>query len=247
VSEIHHWTRGLTLFNRELSAPALTRPDRDALWAGASLLVPIGFASIETRRPEEAWPLGPSADGLPDWAKMGSGKLAIWNICKPEEQGSLFSTIFTWIRAMERSLEWAPPLLLELCGLENGLKNDPPPMAASCDFDNLIEGSPYADIILSLFRAPDAQDAATVLTAFYSVNHALQREFGRLLAARDVAALVIMAYWFSQASASQWWLVRRSFLEGQATILYLEKHAAGDARVMQLLQEPRRVLFRNSS
>ncbi|KAK9389411.1 hypothetical protein V1515DRAFT_261848 [Lipomyces mesembrius] len=53
IEEIHYWTKGVALFNRKLSAP-LHPADRDAIWAAATMLGVITFASIEVPTPRKA-------------------------------------------------------------------------------------------------------------------------------------------------------------------------------------------------
>jgi hypothetical protein len=206
------------------------------------MLIPISWASTELLSPNEAWPL--KGSDIPDWIRMGRAKNSIWEICTPHLQPSLFADFFAWTNSIERSLEWTPPALLDLCSLSEGLdKTNIPPIL---NFEDKIQGNTYADAIMMIFRPPNEGDPLIERTNIYAISMALQKSFGQLVAAKDVPALVIMAYWYTQAAEGPWWLARRAILEGQATVMYLEEHAADDERVQGLLDEPRRVLFKNT-
>jgi hypothetical protein len=240
LSEIYHWTAGLTLFIRKLATPNLPRSEIDSLWGAASLLIPLAWSSVELSHPEETWPLGPPRDELPEWIAMGNGKCAIWDICRPDAANSLFRPFFVWTRTIKRSLATVPPAVIEMCGLE-GL--DETKLLPFCNWEDSMQGNAYADAALTVFRPVGEDGLPVAVMNVYAINHTLQKAFGRLVAAKDVPALVVMVYFYAQAASGPWWLARRAFVEGQATVMYLERHAAGDARVRELLVEPRRVLF----
>ncbi|KAK9258993.1 hypothetical protein V1519DRAFT_452976 [Lipomyces tetrasporus] len=229
IEEIHYWTKGVTLFNQKLSAP-LPPADRDAIWAAATMLGVITFASIEVPMPEESWPLVPSMTTEPEWLKMGNGKSALWRLVKPDRPDSIFHTLFSALPTVEFSLENVPPGFMKLYKLD-GLSAD---------------SSPYAIPIISIFAPRNMECPSSAIALFYVFNSCMHNEFGLLVLNKDPRALLVMAYWYSKICTGQWWLRRRALMEGRATCMYLERYCAHNVTIQDLLKVPRQYLFKSA-
>jgi hypothetical protein len=178
IEEIHYWAKGVALFNKKLSAP-LHPADRDAIWAAASMLGVITFASIEAPTPEETCPLAPSMRTEPEWLKMGQGKSALWRLIKPDRPDSIFCTLFSAVPTVEFSLENVPPGFMKLYKLD-GLSAD---------------SSPYTIPVISIFAPRNIECPSSAIALFYAFNNCMQNEFARLVLNKDPRALLVMAYW----------------------------------------------------
>ena len=68
----------------------------------------------------------------------------------------------------------------------------------------------------------------------------MRPDYKQMLIDKEPRALLLLAWWFAQVSKLDlWWLTRRSFLEGQAICVYLERHYPNDGDVERLLEYPR--------
>jgi hypothetical protein len=223
------WTRGVSLFNKKLSAP-LHPADRDAVWAAATLLGVITFASIDNRTLESTWPLASTAQAEPEWIRMSSGKDVLWSLARPDRPESIFFNSISSIPKPRISLENLPPEILAFYHLNE------------CHRDN----NPYAIPLSEIFRPRDPNDPSSIVTLFYAIISCIDGEFGRRLRAKDIPALLTMVYWYSKLSTGQWWLEKRALMEGQAACLYLERVALHSAAIQDLLTVPRQILFDNA-
>lgn len=218
----------MALFNKKLSAP-LHPADRDGIWAAASILGVITFASIEVLTPEETWPLARTMGAEPEWLKMGQGKHALRSLVKPDAPDSIFCVIFSTLPTIESSLENVPPAFVELYQLDR-------PSADS---------SPYTIPVSSIFAPLNGECPSLMIAIFYAFTSLMQDEFGLLVKQKDPRALLVMAYWYSKICNGPWWLKRRAVMEGRATCLYLQRFCAHDATIQDLLKVPRHILFNN--
>uniref|UniRef100_A0A093VSV9 DNA-directed RNA polymerase subunit beta n=1 Tax=Talaromyces marneffei PM1 TaxID=1077442 RepID=A0A093VSV9_TALMA len=226
VEEIYHWTKGVTLFNKKLSTP-LRPDDRDAVWAAASMLGVITFASIENQTLEKSWPLASTLSAEPEWLKMGQGKSMLLSLAQPNRADSIFHGLFSTLRTVELSLETVPSSFMKLYEL-----------------DALLEkNNPYATPLINIFAPLSMESQSSLMSLFYGFNNCMQDAFGRLVVNKDPRALLLMAYWYSKIRTGQWWLRRRAVIEGRATCTYLERYCAHDSTIQDLLQVPRQVLF----
>jgi hypothetical protein len=218
VQEIRHWNKGIELLNKKLSAP-LHPSDRDAVWASASILGVITFASIEATTPEQSWPLAPS-NNL-EWLKMAQGKSALWRLTRPDRPDSIFRVLLSALPQISSALDRVPAAFIDLFDLHGGDNNS----------DN-----PYALPLAGIFSSSD-------MALFYAMNGWMLGEFGQLVMARDSRALLIMAYWYAKMwSHGQWWVQERALREGRATCIYLERYFPDDATIQDLLKGPQECL-----
>jgi hypothetical protein len=226
IEEIRHWTKGVTLFNKQLSTP-LHPDDRDAVWAAASMLGVITFASVEDPTLEDTWPLASSGSAEPEWLKMGQGKAVLASLAQPDRPGSIFHGLFSTFPTIEHSLDNVPSSFIKLYELDA--------------FP--AKSSPYAIPLIHIFAPLSMECPSSSMTVFYAFNSCMQSELGRLVVEKDSRALLLMAYWYSKICMGQWWLRRRALIEGRATCTYLARYCAHDPKIQDLLKVPRHVLF----
>jgi len=202
--------------------------DRDAIWAAATILGVITFASIDTKTPENTWPLALTTQAEPEWIKMSMGKTVLWSMAQPDRPESIFYHSVSNIPKPEISLENVPSELLTFYDLKG------------CSIDK----NPYAIPLSGIFRPPIPNGLPPMVTVFYAMISCIEGEFGRLLRAKDFPALLAMVYWYSKLCTGQWWLKKRALIEGQATCLYLQRFARHNAVIQGLLAVPRQILFK---
>jgi hypothetical protein len=225
LQEICHWNRGIALLSKKLSSP-LHLSDRDAVWASASILGVITFASIEATTPDQAWP--PAASTSLEWLKMGQGKLALWRLVRPDRPDSIFLVLLSRIPDISAALEGVPPEVLDLFDL--------------FDLHGGGSNNPYALPLAGIFPS-QASGRSSDIGQFYAMNGWMLGEFGQLVTASDPRVLVLMAHWYAESwSHGQWWIRARALMEGQATCLYLEMCFPHIAVIQNLLKGPRQCL-----
>ncbi|KAK9365292.1 hypothetical protein V1509DRAFT_406653 [Lipomyces kononenkoae] len=226
IEEIHYWTKGVTLFNNKISTP-LHHSDRDAIWAAASMLGVITFASIEASTPEEAWPLTPLMRHGPEWFKMGQGKSVLQQLVRPDRPDSIFQELFSALPTIEVSPENVPQEFIKLYELDSSY--------ADCN--------PYVIPVTHIFATRNSQHPVSAIQLFFAFNGWMHSAFGNLVLNKDPRTLLLMVYWYSKISTGPWWLRRRAVMEGQATCIYLETFHYDDVIIHDLLKTPRCYLF----
>ncbi|KAH8689599.1 hypothetical protein BGW36DRAFT_433602 [Talaromyces proteolyticus] len=229
VEEIRHWSKGIGLFNKKLSVP-LHPADRDAIWAGTSMLGVITFASIDfPTRTDETWPLTSLPKAEPEWLKMVQGKASLRQLIKPDRPDSMFYSLSSAIPTVKLAPENIPLAFIKLYQLDGSFANN----------------NPYAIPVRVIFAAKTIEEypSSSATALFYEFIYCIQNEFSHLVLNKDPRALLIMVYWYSKICTGQWWLRRRALIEGRATCTFLEKYYAHDAAIQDLLRRPRNYLF----
>jgi hypothetical protein len=168
---------------------------------------------------------------------MSHGKAAIWQIADPERPNSIFHGLFP---SQAELLQLRP-----LVGRES-LAKVYPGFIQLYELDTKPTGdNPYAAAIVSLCAVLDTQCTPWANLLFHTFCTCIENEFGSLVLNRDPRALLIMAYWYSKLCTGLWWLRKRALIEGQATCVYLEKYYGHDIAIQDLLQIPKKTLFKN--
>ena len=231
VTEAFHWYQSTAMFNSKLSGP-IDPSERDALWATAVSLGVIAFFYIEAKTPEEAWPLkAPSSLDL-NWLSLSEGKKALCKITQPRGGKSVFQTHVPFENTKPKTtsstipgLEALPSEFIELCVFD----------AASTPNNN-----PYYDVASHLAKSLHSDCKLTTILNFLSFITNMLPEYKELLKRKDPCALLLLAYWFAKmCQCSNWWILRRAELEGQAICMYLQRHYGNDTNIQKLLQFPR--------
>lgn len=225
-SEVHHWSRAVTLFNQALSTK-IHPDDRDAIFATASLLGIASVASFDLNSSNDAWPLKQSQPADLSWMGMCRGKKALYDLIDPMRADSIFRPLLESLRLAqtpECGIEGIPPEFVQLYGLETS---------------STAESSPYYAALRALVPLLRMQCSDDTIANYFAFILYLPLQFDVLLARKDPRALLLLAYWYAKVCHSQWWLARRATLECQATCLYLEKYHSDEKVILQLLQVPR--------
>ncbi|CAM1509868.1 Fc.00g002030.m01.CDS01 [Cosmosporella sp. VM-42] len=228
-----HWYHGTALFKHYLIQPNLSGSERDALWAAAALLGSSSFAYIGSSNPEEAWPARKPEETDLDWLKMSDGKKVVWHIADPTRPDSMFHPLVNDHSTRDIPDGFAPispsALPSSIYSLYNLNTSSP-------------TGNPYhvaASIIAQLLPREIDDDNIIIFLTFISQ---LDPRYRRLLEEKDPRAMLLLAWWYSQTVVHRvWWLRQRSLMEGQAIIIYLEKHCQDEPRIIELLDFPRGV------
>jgi len=238
----YHWAEGASLLNQRL-CHGFAPSERDALWACAGMLACLGFASYSARVPAEAWPLKFEEAGDLDWLKMCQGKKEIWKLADPTRSDSLFSPS----TANFGRMSYVPPLLVRHA-TDTRDDTDMHRLAQFCKIDTPTQhdDTKGADIyygalaVLTTLR-PVRCDASTMMQ-FLSFFGCMHPSFGRLLQAKDPAAMLLLAFWYAKVSHyKQWWLWRRANGECQSICMFLSWHHANDERVGRLVRDVRHI------
>lgn len=235
-----HCSQGAALLNSRLSGP-INPFERDALWACAGLLGASTFASVEATTPEEAWPLNPerSSSDL-DWLKMSEGKQAIWKIADPLRPDSIFHPLVPDVMLFssalpsllsESELRCLPLELVRLCNL-------------TVDSTQALKDNPYVASASFLAGAINVECTTSNAGWFLVFFGRMHPDMKQLICQRDPVALLLVAYWYvKMGQCRQWWIWRRSRLEGKAICRYLRKYHGDDENVLGALEWPESMFY----
>ncbi|APA16343.1 hypothetical protein sscle_16g111130 [Sclerotinia sclerotiorum 1980 UF-70] len=227
-SETFHWSQSISLFSRKLSpAPIESSSERDALWATSILLGLIAFCNIESRTPQEAWPLVPPSSLDLNWLVMGYGKSQILKLVQ-DKKASAFRTLIapeTSALSTHIRLETLPQAFITVFDLHSSSKSN----------DN-----PYRLAVSLLSDVIDVDVDITVILKFCAFVGETHPQYKRLLFQKEPRALLLLAYWFGKlCQFPHWWIWRRASLECQAICIYLETFHKHDLDVQTLLVYPK--------
>lgn len=226
LAEIYHWSRCATLFNQKLSSP-IKEEDRDVLWATATYLGIVCFAS-DIASPHEAWPLKPVNEPADlEWLRMSSGKAAIWRLTNPLRESSVFhpmasvySQLYAPMPSSRGGAKVVPPILRRLCNIDSA---------------STAENNPYYTAVQALARlAEGPREGASLFFALAFIAH-IRNDFVALLGKKEPVALFLLSLWYAEASRAVWWIERRAEVEGRAICLYLERYHWDNDTLMELL------------
>lgn len=235
---LSHWYYGTAKFKETLMKPVKSET-RDALWASASLLGVIQFASFEARSPEEAWPLRPPNPADLDWLKMSDGKKAVFAIADPLRADSVFRNMSVghdqMFRFMHEPHDYFKAHAIDLTSEFTEMYGLGPTTSSGL----VAANNPYYKPAMILARLLHATcDGNNILEFFGFIMH-MGPEMKALLEQKDAKALLLMAYWYAKLYRGQWWLYRRGLTEGRAICLYLEKYHGDDAKLQRMLEWPK--------
>ncbi|KAH8901617.1 hypothetical protein GQ53DRAFT_707974 [Thozetella sp. PMI_491] len=235
TEEVYHRHQGLALFSQKLSKPkSLTSSERDALWVTSYMLAIISLASIDSTKPEEAWPLKPSSHDDLDWLHMVGGKREVWRIADLTRHDSVFHLLVTekldegefWaVKPSHQELEFLPGEFLELLGLSEKQERST---------------SPYYTTALAMSDVMGLKCNQKSVRRFVPVLFEMAGEPRHLLERKEPGALLLLAYWHAKiAEYRQWWIWRRAVLECQAICIYLERFHPQLPNLQRMLHFPK--------
>lgn len=230
--EACHWYHATAEFNKDLSRAAAIGSDIDkqvALWCTASLLGQMTFCHVEVHRPENSWPLRDHPDTDLNWLKMSNGK---------REVVKLAEQIFSHPRYKE--LLDIPP-----SDLDPVQSRDLP---FSVDIMDQFDVPGYKDMADEVHKILNSKCLIAIILTFWTSIHNTAATFTSQLERKEPKALSLLLIWFTKLhQLPVWWLKRRTWLEGQALCVYLERFHASHVLLQPLLSWARDVFFSSSS
>lgn len=231
TKETYHYYQAAASLQKQLVRP-MPVAEQAALWVASALLSIIVFAQVEAENAEDIWPLQPNSTPKIDWVKIGRGKHEIYNVTSLLHDDPIFSAL-TVILHPETEFTLRTGLTLNQLPL---------PFIRLYNLSDTTtdETNHYRDAIVRLARVLDPLcHPVQVIMEFWGFTN-MTAEFKTLLGNRDPRALLILAYWYMRASQlGLWWLRPRTFLEGRAICIYLERYHSDNADIQTLLQYPK--------
>ncbi|OIW32662.1 hypothetical protein CONLIGDRAFT_712938 [Coniochaeta ligniaria NRRL 30616] len=237
--EVYHWYQGTSLFNRKLADPYLTSSERDAIWMTAALLGCTTLAHIDAVDPEQSWPLKASSPMDLDWLKLSNGKKHAWVIADLSRPDSTLRSFvvqtaiddFVIKTTDQAAFKALPREMTELCNLNSSStpENNPYHVAGAC-VGRLVHIKSCQDNILKFFTFLGQMTPA----------------FQHLLEIRDPRAVLIMLWYqclLGAGSEAQWYTKKRTVVETEAMIYYLERYHSHVPDMDKLLAFPKRARF----
>jgi hypothetical protein len=229
-----HWYQGTVLLRQMLirDPSTCTGSDCDALWSAAALLGTASFAYVEGNDPTEVWPLKISDASDLSWLRMGDGKMAVSAAFDSLEIDSLFAKI--------KKEAQTSPLLNTPTDITPGVF--PPSFYTVFGLESYSreESNPYYRVAALLCQTCEVELDAGKMNILFVITHQMDERFKRLLHGKDHRAMLLLAWCYvKSASSSQWWMRKRSFLEGLAICQYLERECHANPLVIELLETPR--------
>lgn len=224
LQESYHWTRCLTLFNESLRQP-ITEEQKDPIWATAGTQGILTFSSINACFPEEAWPLGNSDFSDLEWLRLGTGKMALWQLVNPLRPESVFQGMSETFRHMHRPLpakgiEGMVAELVDLCGL---------------DESSTPENNPYFTVAHGLSRFWEGtKDKGSQDKVFMFASN-MSNSFQVALEKKDPIALLLLCLWYARAREVKWWIDLRARYELPAICIYLQRYHKDNSAIQALL------------
>jgi hypothetical protein len=230
ASEAHHWSQAVTQFNQKISKPVHSS-ERDAIWATAALLGIISFCSLETRNPEEAWPLKQPEPSDLGWLGISQYKIVIFKTTAPLRPESVFRTV-----AQDYMKDHG-----RFATTKSGIDGFPPAFVSLLDLDNnsSTDNNPYYNVLDILVPLLDIECSQSTIMKFLTFISHMNSKFKALIVRKDPRALLLLAYWYAKVCRAVWWIARRALVECQATCLYLERYHATDTAIQDLLGYPK--------
>lgn len=233
AKEAYHCYQAAASLQKQLGPP-LQVAEQAGLWVASALLSIIVFAQLDANNVEDVWPLQGESTPNIDWIKIGRGKHDIYKVTTLLHHDPVFSTLTIMLHPEREfplrtglSPTQLPLPFIRLYNLSDNDEPDKPP-------------NPYRDAITRLARVldPKCRPLQVILEFWGFTNMTL--EFKALLGDRDPRALLVLAYWYMRASQlGVWWLRPRTFLEGRAICIFLERYYADDADLQSLVRYPK--------
>jgi hypothetical protein len=235
--EYFHYGKAAALFNRKLShKDELTmESEHDALWGTAVFLGSLASGTLDGESSDEVWPMkdGTSGEAL-SWLRIHEGLRVLWYLSEPFAPGRMFNELvnspdhsFMMTKLdpyIEPGIRGIPPDFVQLCGLNE---------------NSTMDNSPFQKAVRTLVPLMDLPWTGINRLKFMSFAAMMHPQFKQLLRDKDVAALVLLAWWYALVLRSQWYLSRRALLECRSICIYLGRKCPENAFVQKMLRWPR--------
>lgn len=239
--EVYHWYQGVSQFNKKLSDPQLTSSERDAIWMTAAMLGCTTLAHVDSLDPEQSWPLNDPSPMDLAWLKLSNGKKEAWAIADLSRPDSTLRSFVTGpaiddfvIKTTDlEAFKALPNEMVELCGLNSF---------------STPESNPYHGSAAGLGRLVPVESCQENILKFFAFLGQMTPEFQRLLEIRDPLAVLIMLWYqtlLGAGNGAQWYTKKRTLVETEAMIYYLERYHSHVPNMAKLLEFPKRIRFGN--
>jgi len=224
--ECYHWALSAQLFNHEISRNSRSY-DKDAIWMTATLNNWMVLFAVETKNPNDVWPLSPAISNIP-WYPIQKGLRSIWQLAGPNRTNSLFFTAASNNRD-ERCLGLPPP--------EPGIDGIPMDLVELCGLDESSnsENNPYHTAVRTLSTLIKNPSPRPDSLKFLGFVNTIDDGFEAMLRERDPRALLLMSIWYGLVPKSLWWISLRAELERRAICIYLDRYHANDLAIQGVL------------
>lgn len=225
LRESYHWSQCTKLFNKWLSQGSFGEEHKDPIWAAAGTLAILTFASINASAPGEAWPLGaPDASDL-EWLRLGTGKMALWQLVNPLRPGSVFRIMSQTFASMRlavtaKGIVGIPVEFVQLCGL---------------DESSTQENNVYFNVAHGLSRLLEMPKGEDSLARVMTVSGHMHNEFASRLEKKDPVALLLLGLWYTRARGCRWWIDLRARDELPAICAYLQRYHGDNSAIQALI------------
>lgn len=238
-----HWCQTASLFKQRLEEYVLNpgrsvdTSDRDALWMCSALMTCGIFANIDTFDPLRSYPIKPSDPQDFSWVKIDRGVHIVWALTDPTRPDSHYYDFYKFMESCNMPDCRAP---IRQQGIPTAFNS-----LFELDSDSNVDNNPYYGPVSVLSQVQDDEFASfrASLRHFGFISQ-IRPEFLEKLESKDPRALLILAVWYSKMSGFNWWFCKpRSLVEGVSICLYLERYHADETLILELLQEPKRVIF----
>lgn len=236
---LFHCYHGTALFRQKLALLQLGSVpgwmEQDVLLAASTLLTMTSFADTSHRSIYNTWPLEQSSTDDLAWLKIGRGGSLM---CRKAEVASRQSA-FTYIR--ERLLRMPPPdgtTAINVQVLPPSFNILFPSLA-----DSTCKNNPYHAMLSILSQLNGKLVCDETYYDIFSFFNFMQPEYYDLLVAKDLRALLLLAYWFAQiAPGNVWWFTGRSVRQGLAVCEYIKTSPSANQLMIDLISYPRKIL-----
>ena len=216
--EIHHTNTASISFRSVIDKPISSRA-ADAMFAAATLLSGISFASVETLDPSQSWPMKPKPDSL-QWLQLQQGISLMVMAAQPWRPDGAFAAAFQDTGAPgleEHPIE--PAIAQDLA--------DTLEITSESTSENNAYFMTYEQLQPLLGQFAEKE---TIMGYLQFTAH-LSNDYLALLGKRDHRALLLLAYWYCiVCRCGQWWITIRAIVECQSICLYLSLYAGAEMR-----------------
>lgn len=211
--------------------------EQDVLLAVSYFLSLFSFATMSEPDIRRIWPLGPSEAEDLAWMSVGVGGNVVCQMTDLTKRQSCFTPVREQLIHFMPPPNGSAPICVSML----------PPLLCRLFLDDLeastCDTNPYHAVLSVLSQLNQRQLKHDSFYDVFSLLHYIQPEYRSLLEAKDLRALLLLAYWFAKiASANIWWAKRRCILQGFSVCDYIESSSLADSEMKKLLRYPRKVL-----
>lgn len=224
LRECYHYYHCTAQFNKWLRQP-IEESRKDVVWAAASILGILAFATVHVRSANEAWPLRPSQPSDFEWLHLSAAKMRLWQLVDPLRPTSAFREAGGVWKTIHRPLP------------QSGVDGVPADLQRLCQIDerSTAASSPYFSMAHSMQQLLAAEPGeATLGEALLPLGH-MRGAFQTRLMAKDPVALLLLWQWYGRARRVKWWIDVRAQYEVPAIGTYLRRFHGHDSTLQEFI------------